>query len=154
MKSINPQVNEFQKESLKLEGKSQEWKKYTYKMMAPNCVCSLWKKAVGAGEINVLVPSWVSELQPVCRTSVSSLLCFIAWCLATSDLAWMKRVFKQKHYLMFLTWSCPSCHPKVFCYYAVFMCSFKFVLFQQECLGWVCGAMAVWSEATFRMTVL
>lgn len=49
-------------------------------------------------------------------------LCFIAWCSATSDLAWMKRGFKQKPYLMSLNWSCPSYHPIVFCYYAVFMC--------------------------------
>lgn len=48
--------------------------KYTYKMMAPNCVCSQWEKAVGAGEINVLFSSWVSELQPICRTFVYSLL--------------------------------------------------------------------------------
>lgn len=48
--------------------------KYTYKRMSPNCVFSQWEKAVGAGEINVLVPSWVSELQPIGRTFVSSVL--------------------------------------------------------------------------------
>lgn len=69
MMSINPQVDEFQKESKRLEGKSQSGKIHIQNDGPKLCLLS-----VGAGEINVLVPSWVSELQPVCRTSFYSLL--------------------------------------------------------------------------------